>query len=75
MVTGVSTLDDVRPRSLAAIAATDPDAEQVAPPAPWHGIIREQLDGAAVPGLVLTREGFPGNDFFQPFVAAEGTLT
>lgn len=99
----VARFDDVRPRYLAAIAATDPDAELLAPPAPWHGIfdsrpinarfllihqieelarhaghadiIREQLDGAAVPGLVLTREGFPGNDFFQPFVAAEGTLT
>jgi hypothetical protein len=37
-------------------------------------IIREQLDGVAVPALVLTREGAPANDFFQPYVPAPGTI-
>jgi hypothetical protein len=37
-------------------------------------IIREQLDGVAVPAIVLSESGFPANDFFQPYVAAPGTF-
>jgi uncharacterized protein DUF664 len=37
-------------------------------------IIREQLDGVAVPAIVLSESGFPANDFFQPYVPAPGTL-
>lgn len=34
----LAEFDDVRARYLAALAAAKPDAEAVAPPAPWHGI-------------------------------------
>ena len=89
-------------RLLAAIAGADPDAEFLAPPAPWFGLfepqpaklryflvhlieetarhaghadlLREQLDGVAVPALVMTLEGMPANDFFQPYVPAPGTI-
>ncbi|QYN38980.1 DinB family protein [Pseudonocardia sp. DSM 110487] len=37
-------------------------------------IIREQIDGVAVPALVLTLEGASANDFFQPYQPAPGTL-
>ncbi|WP_341266999.1 DUF664 domain-containing protein [Gordonia malaquae] len=37
-------------------------------------IIREQIDGQPVPGLVLSLAGAPANDFFAPFHAAPGTL-
>ena len=37
-------------------------------------IIREQIDGTAVPALVLTVEGAPANPFFTPFDAAPGTI-
>lgn len=37
-------------------------------------IIREQIDGTAVPALVLTVEGAPANPFFTPFEAAPGTI-
>ena len=37
-------------------------------------ILREQIDGVAVPALVLTLAGAPANDFFQPYEAAPGTL-
>lgn len=37
-------------------------------------IIREQIDGVAVPALVLTLAGAPANDFFQPYRPAPGTL-
>ena len=37
-------------------------------------IIREEIDGTAVPALVLTREGAPANPFFTPFEAAPGTI-
>ena len=37
--TGVlADFDDVRPRYLAALADTDPDAERLAPATPWNGI-------------------------------------
>lgn len=37
-------------------------------------IVREQIDGAAVPALVLTLAGAGANDFFQPYRPAPGTL-
>lgn len=37
-------------------------------------IIREQIDGVAVPALVLTLAGASANDFFQPYQPARGTL-
>ena len=37
-------------------------------------LLREQLDGVAVPSLVMTLEGMPANDFFQPYVPAPGTI-
>ena len=37
-------------------------------------IIREQIDGVAVPTLVLTLAGAPANDFFQPYQPEPGTL-
>jgi hypothetical protein len=37
-------------------------------------IIREQIDGVAVPALVLTLAGASANDFFQPYKPAPGTL-
>jgi hypothetical protein len=98
----LAEFDAAREACLAAITAADPDAEFLAPPAPWFGlfqarpaklryflvhqieetarhaghadILREQLDGVAVPTLVLTLEGMPANDFFQPYVPAPGTI-
>lgn len=94
--------DRVRAELLAAVAATDPAGEAMAPPAPWHGIveprpiharfylahlveewarhaghadiIREQIDGVAVPALMMTLAGAGANDFFQPYEPAPGTL-
>jgi hypothetical protein len=37
-------------------------------------IIREQIDGVAVPALVLTLAGASANDFFQPYQPVPGTL-
>ncbi|GAA4942738.1 uncharacterized protein DUF664 [Actinomycetospora succinea] len=37
-------------------------------------IVREQIDGVAVPALVLTLDGAGANDFFQPYRPAPGTL-
>lgn len=48
--------------------------EEMARHAGHADIIREQLDGMAVPALQMTLEGVPGNDFFEPYVAAPGTL-
>ncbi|MBN9739177.1 MULTISPECIES: DUF664 domain-containing protein [unclassified Pseudonocardia] len=94
--------DDMWARLRATVLTTDPAAETVAPPAPWHGIvdarpiharyylvhlieefgrhaghadiIREQIDGVAVPTLVLTLARAPGNAFFQPYRPAPGSL-
>ncbi|QWF78576.1 DinB family protein [Amycolatopsis sp. CA-230715] len=98
----IEEFDRVRAELLVAVAATDPDGDAVAPPAPWHGIfdarpiharyslvhlieecarhaghadiIREQIDGVAVPTLVLTLAGASANDFFQPYQPVPGTL-
>ena len=48
--------------------------EEMARHAGHADIIREQLDGVAVPQIELTLAGFAGNDFFQPYVAEPGTI-
>jgi hypothetical protein len=48
--------------------------EEMARHAGHADIIREQLDGMAVPALVMTLEGVPANDFFQPYVPEPGTI-
>lgn len=48
--------------------------EEMARHAGHADIIREELDGTAVPTLVLTLEGAPANDFFTPYVPAPGTI-
>ncbi len=98
----IAAFDAASVAYLAAVAATDPAAPTVEPPAPWHGIydarpansryyllhqveemarhaghadiIREQIDGVAVPAIVLSEDGAPANDFFQPYVAQPGTI-
>ncbi|MCF8568651.1 DinB family protein [Gordonia sp. HY002] len=37
-------------------------------------IIREEIDGQSVPGLVSSLAGAPANDFFTPYRAEPGTL-
>ena len=37
-------------------------------------IIREQIDGVAVPAIVLSEDGAPANDFFHPYVPEAGTI-
>lgn len=87
---------------LAALEHADPNAEAIAPPAPWHGlmqplpvrrrydivhfleefarhaghadIIREQLNGMAIPALVMSIEGVRASQFFQPYQPAPGTV-
>ena len=94
--------DAARGDYLTAMAQTDPDAEYLAPPAPWHGIhdarpaklryylmhqveemarhaghadiLREQIDGLAVPALVMTLEGAQASEYFRPFVPHPGTI-
>lgn len=48
--------------------------EELARHAGHADIIREQIDGASVPALVLTLEGAAPSQFFQPFVAEPGTI-
>ncbi|TQS42487.1 DinB family protein [Cryptosporangium phraense] len=48
--------------------------EEMARHAGHADIIREQLDGMSIPALVLTVEGAPANDFFQPYVPEPGTI-
>ena len=85
-----------------AVAAADPDAEWIEPPAPWNGvfeartgrvrfylvhqveelarhaghadIIREQIDGIAIPAIVLSEAGMAASSFFTPYVAVPGTI-
>ncbi len=37
-------------------------------------IIREQIDGTSIATIVLSEAGVGANDFFTPYVAAEGTI-
>jgi hypothetical protein len=48
--------------------------EELARHAGHADIIREQIDGMAVPAIVLSEAGAPPNDFFQPYVPAPGTI-
>lgn len=48
--------------------------EEVARHAGHADIIREQIDGMAVPALVLSIAGTPASDFFQPYRPAPGTI-
>jgi hypothetical protein len=48
--------------------------EELARHAGHADILREQIDGMAVPAIVLSEAGAPANDFFQPYVAGPGTL-
>lgn len=48
--------------------------EELARHAGHADILREQIDGVAVPAIVLSEAGAPANDFFQPYVAAPGTI-
>jgi Protein of unknown function (DUF664) len=56
--------DVARQEYLAVIAHADPDAD----------ILREQIDGLAVPALVLTVDGAQANEYFQPFEPQPGTI-
>ena len=48
--------------------------EEMARHAGHADIIREQIDGVAVPAIVLSQAGVTANDFFQPYVPAPGTI-
>jgi hypothetical protein len=48
--------------------------EEMARHAGHADILREQIDGMAVPAIVLSQAGAPANDFFQPYVPAPGTI-
>ena len=48
--------------------------EEMARHAGHADILREQIDGMAVPAIVLSAAGAPAGDFFEPYVAAAGTL-
>jgi hypothetical protein len=48
--------------------------EETARHAGHADIIREQLDGMAVPALQLTLEGMAASSFFEPYVPAPGTI-
>lgn len=48
--------------------------EEIARHAGHADIIREQIDGVSIAALVMTREGAPANDFFEPYQPAPGTI-
>lgn len=48
--------------------------EEMARHAGHADIIREQIDGMAVPALVMSRAGLAGNAFFDPYRPRPGTL-
>jgi hypothetical protein len=48
--------------------------EELARHAGHADILREQIDGMAVPTVVLSQAGAPANDFFQPYEPAAGTI-
>jgi hypothetical protein len=48
--------------------------EEMARHAGHADIIREQIDGMAVPAIMLSEAGAPANDFFEPYVPAPGTI-
>jgi hypothetical protein len=48
--------------------------EELARHAGHADIIREQIDGVSVPAVMLSQAGMPANQFFEPYVAAPGTV-
>jgi Protein of unknown function (DUF664) len=48
--------------------------EEMARHAGHADIIREQVDGVAIPQIVLSQAGAPANDFFPPYEPAPGTI-
>lgn len=48
--------------------------EEMARHAGHADIIREQIDGMAVPAIMLSEAGAPANDFFEPYIPAPGTI-
>ena len=48
--------------------------EEMARHAGHADILREEIDGVAVPRIVLSSEGMPASAFFEPYVPAPGTL-
>jgi hypothetical protein len=48
--------------------------EEMARHAGHADIIREQIDGVAVPSIMLTEAGMAANEFFEPYVPAPGTV-
>ena len=48
--------------------------EEMARHAGHADIIHEQIDGMAVPAIMLSEAGTPANDFFEPYVPAPGTI-
>lgn len=48
--------------------------EELARHAGHADIIREEIDGMSVPAIVLSADGVPASDFFQPYVPAPGTI-
>ncbi len=65
-------IDDARP-ALARYFLVH-QIEEFARHAGHADILREQIDGVAVPAIVLSESGFPATEFFQPYVASPGTL-
>jgi hypothetical protein len=48
--------------------------EELARHAGHADIIREQIDGVSISTIVLSAEGMPANDYFQPYVPEPGTI-
>ena len=48
--------------------------EEMARHAGHADIIREQIDGISVPAIVLTADGMPASDYFEPYVPEPGTI-
>ena len=48
--------------------------EEMARHAGHADIIREQIDGVSVPAIVLSADGMPTSDYFEPYVPAPGTI-
>ncbi|HYD08980.1 MAG TPA: DinB family protein [Acidimicrobiales bacterium] len=65
-------IDDNRPARLRYILLHQ--IEEYARHAGHADIIREQLDGVSVSQIMLTRDGMPSGDFFEPYVPAAGTI-
>lgn len=65
-------IDDERPVRLRFLLLHQ--VEELARHAGHADIVREQIDGVAVPALVMTEEGRAANAFFTPYEPAPGTI-